>query len=710
MATLLDVLGLSTQLGNMFVRTKTQELKDINDLQLKNDAALYQAGLTQYFQDNPYNGDYDSYSNQLNNFTSKFFTDAQNTNNSPYYRQNIAQYQKMAELANQEALNKAQYQWANSQALVKMNNDRSTFLNSTMTPNEKLAAMKNSTQLYADTTGQLPEWRNQQDLQIDKAVTQKSIQNVLDNTMTVAELQKNTDAFTSQWGISFDGEDEWTKNAIAGRTKDIQDNNLKTMTGLQGEFERLITKGNIQGAIQYAKNNEGIKDNLFKGDELSGSGKNQAGRYLDWRSLQAMQDAELDKDKRAREAAKTKADKDALKAQQQEEKDILSVLRAKPEDLIHAMYTGHELPAAYDSEGNVIAYASYDTLSQVRDNYIARNRKAFEIENAGMNKALFNEKWAIEENHLLNQFEDAAKKEFPKGTENAVKLFTDYQTYLMQGTSKKPNEYYNKQVNSILKTPEEKDAYAQKCVDFFWNLIYEGVNDPVEINARMRNFVSKDIQNRIVWKGTSNSEATTIDRMAELNRQTRSPEAEDILFTDIRGNLQTNDLKGKQMEAVNRQAEYDREVISKGLGIPMEKLIPGWMNSPTEPNDKIPKGQFTVGNETYALDYDASNNQLIQKQNKSGAWETVKVINKPVKRDLSKLPPPKTNKSYAEILQAVKDGKNPYTGLDYDWTNVYSPESGVLANFNNTVRQWNIAEFLSKYGEQVMGDLERRSR
>jgi hypothetical protein len=88
-ATLMDVFGAATQAASPFVEENTARLKEQNDLELRNTAAMFATELDNRIRDLQYTGDFDAYQGKLQGFTDEFYGKAAQSNTSPYFQKNI---------------------------------------------------------------------------------------------------------------------------------------------------------------------------------------------------------------------------------------------------------------------------------------------------------------------------------------------------------------------------------------------------------------------------------------------------------------------------------------------------------------------------------------------------------------------------------------------------------------------------------------------
>jgi len=304
----------------------------------------------------------------------------------------------------------------------------------------------------------------------------------------------------------------------------------------------------------------------------------------------------------------------------------------------------------------------YDSISEAMEGFMFYKREAFFASKGGEDthtlqlweaeQAEWFEKFHNEVGTALNQINPTLSSDFSK--------FRNFDTYI---TDKRGNEYYNRGVDRM--TPEQRDEYGQRCVDFFHSIFYNGITDVPTIRQMMREFTGREIENVLQWRSTPSDQGRRYQQLKAFSEKAMSGQAEDILF--VRYNPERLDLEGRapeqtfvfrneaQRQAVEMVREEERSIAAGILGTDKSNLMSSWMNSERRRGDVIPKGVFKIEEGenagTYRLNYDNNANPVLMRQNpQTGAW---------VEHTRSERPPTEPEaRRQADVRNSVNNIKN----------------------------------------------------
>jgi hypothetical protein len=357
-----------------------------------------------------------------------------------------------------------------------------------------------------------------------------------------------------------------------------------------------------------------------------------------------------------------------------------------PEMFIRPQFHGDgTVIVGYREDGSPII-ERYDSIKEAMEGFISYKKEAYLYSKGGEDAATLL-MWQKEEAEWFEKFYDEVGKAL--GQINPVlqsdfNNFRKFDTYLTEGTKDKPNEYYNKEIEKQYKNdPYARDLYAQRCVDFFKSIFFNGITDVPTIRQIMRDFTGQEIINVLQWKSTPSNEKDKLRQLKAFSDKAMSSEAEDILFRKYEPERLAMGLAAsgktpeptylwrdnKQQEAIENVREDERKRTADILDIPINELKLNWMDSTRRKGDVIPKGIFVVekGEKagTYYMGYDDNANQVVMKQNPTTkAWEEhKKVVRQPSPKETFQ----QYRRTQDEYLKAVRDKINPITGEEFDY-------------------------------------------
>ena len=694
-ASLIDVFNAGTHAASLPVQQETAKLKELNDMELKNNAARFRTDIENYIRDNPYNGDYDKYFGKMQEYTDKWYGDASLKNTSPYFRKNFDVMRSQSlELARDHAL-KQEDAWRIKQEGVSFEADVKNYIDSGWEPEMALDAVFNRIELSKTRRQINPDEEDKLRRGAERAVYEKfateamSVQSDVNNLGFVMEEVNKRFGFMPKmqspvydeqgnetgmaekpWG--YEGKDDWEKGLIERETKRIQGEYGQRIQGAQGTFERAIVSGDINEAIRIGKDWGSYLNKFYNPENheygnLSDIQLNQFGNYFDIGKLKGY----LEQDKGGGDAGKN-----AL------------VLDYNLELFIRPQFFGDgTVIVGYNADGSPMT-RRYDSLKEAMEGFIGFKRNAFFNSKGGKDAATL-QQWQREEAKFFENFYDEVGKalgQINPTLQADFKKFRDADTYLTQGTKQKPNEYYNKDIGNLKNTPENmelRDNYAQRCIDFFHSIFFNGITDMPTVRQMMRDFTGQEITRFLQYKSTKNNEAEQLKQLKAFSDKAMSGGAEDILFVkheperlalgfSISGEAPEPTYVWRddvQRQAVENVREDERKRAADILGLSLGDLKPYWMPSSMRKGDVIPKGMFVVGSgesaETYYLNYDDNANQVVMKQDPaSGAWKEFKKVERPLTTGERTVQSKQTVVDYSEILRG---GKNPLTGKNFDY-------------------------------------------
>lgn len=654
-ATLADVFNMGARAASPFIQQRTDELRQQNELQLKNEAANFAVKLNNKIRDTQFNAKnhedsetaYNEYLNELNTFAAQEFERMGRANNSKYYTDSLRQLQtESMGMIRGHALER-QDQWRYGQEAVKCNEEIQGFMGiDAWTPEKKMQAINDRITWSAAqrplTPQQIEEMRQNARTSLygdymEKAMSGagnvNNLKTILENTSAYfnsimpetetdvldAEGKPTGEKVKTAW--TFQNRKEWEEGMIGRHTRRIQEEHGSRILEAEGTFQRLIQAGNYEGAKTFgkqeaAKLNRYYKQGNSEYGNLSGTQLKQFDGYFNWRNLEGYL-----KQPNGKEALPLDLDPDMRR-------------------LIRAALPGGGGKA--DINGELI---QVDNLTDAWEKFIDYKKIAFF--DANEEGVVSNMKWANAREEWWEAFQKKTKTMMGAEDRNLLEAFeklTDYDTYKKKNFNEEANPYYIKL--DIFKGDEyERDMFIQKCVNFTKDLVLSsGVTDPVEINRRVQNFIARDILTTLEWKKTPETELQIFMKMQGYTDEVLSGKADDEVFSPTRtesmglisdkpsdSSLIWRHDEVKKYAHIVRQMEQD--YLIQALGITdfqtLNKIQPGWMTS--KDGDPIPKGQFKIEGEkagTYQIRYDESHNIRVWQLNGRN-WEPTDILIEP---------------------------------------------------------------------------------
>jgi len=485
---------------------------------------------------------------------------------------------------------------------------------------------------------------------------------------------------------SYEGKSEWEQKQLEAHTRRIQEKRFGYFQERQAYVDRCIVAGNLDEAIE--KSNEwGAQLNLHFNPNRP--------EY-----------ANLNKDLRDRASGFFNAGK--LEGYKKQGEMGVKTAPIK-------YYWRQFLSPAIDGSGVNIngQWKTFASLEEAIDDYIYTTRTAFfygegldenGYDSDGVRDEWAWQKWRGQESREMEDFynvlEDVLKDKDP----NLLSTFHRFRNNTI--FTKKESPYFSKVMKDLSDT--ERTAQAQRYISYFNNMLFrESITDVATIEERMKKLIDVDMTRLLFDKPTKSEPGAQLMQEAEISIILMSERADELLFVDY--DPEKNSLMGdgrkpgliwldpKDEEIAERQRQTEFKRVSDMLGIAMHSFgPPQWMPSSRHKGDVIPKGMFTITSRfsseqgTFYLDYDDKANPIVMKQNASGGWDVYMKEERPLTES------EKTQlhiRTMSDYKKAIRNGKNPITGEDFDYS-VPPPGSNI------TKAQWNDQSYIGKYRVQ----------
>jgi len=692
-STLMDVFNAASHAASPFLQQGTAELKERNDLELRNNAARFATDLQDWMRDNPYNGNFDEYLGKMEKFTGERYAQAEQQQTSDYSRKMLDQMRTQTlEVARGHALAEAD-KWRVQQADVRFKDDAQQFMDK-LPPEQALPAVQNALKLLKAERYVGPDEESRMMDAARKELYAKTLTEGLQGVQNVDELdgaikgmkgrfekmpgwKRKVSTVDDEGNITgeeerlwnFDGQEDWEKSLVEKETKRIQGEHWEQVRAKQSYVDRLVVSGNIDEAIRVCKQ-EGAEWNKAynpaharRYGNISDDHRDRGSGFFDWRKLEEYK----------KQGAKGEA---------------MALLDAYgPEMFIRPQVQGDgTVIVGYNGDGTPIT-KRYASLAEAKEGFLFYKKQAF-MASKGGEDAYTLQLWEKDQAEWFEILYDEVGKALQQKDKTLAADFEKFRNadrYLTKGTKESPNDYYNKDVEKM--SAVERDQYGQRCVNFFENIFNNGITDGPTIRQMMRDFTGKEITKVLQYKGTRSDEAEQLKQLKKFSDKAMSGQAEDILFVKYQpenlslGLDETGEEAGPgagptyvwrdtaQKDAVEKVSEDERKRTADILGLPIDNLKPRWMPSGERKGDVIPKAMFVVEEGenagTYYLDYDERANQVVKKQ-KPGtrAWEEHKKVERPLTPDEQGS---RNRRQADEYKQKLREGKNPITGEELEY-------------------------------------------
>jgi len=665
------------------------------DAFLRNIPAEFATDIQNRMRDNPFNytGDPDNseelnkyaqeYNEELANYAREWYAKKiGNKTASPYVRRNVDQMQTQALETLRNAALVKQDEWRTQREYVSLEEDCGKYVEAVkkrdMTPQQAVESIYNRIELSGTRVEINPQKRNEIRKEKTVAVYKGNAASILGKVNDVndieAAMKKARDDFAfmptetlnaydkegnvtgtekSPWG--FNGKDEWEKALVEQETKRIQGERFELFREKQAYMERLAVSGDYSGAINFAKA-WGAEWNKYynpKNKEFANSNDDLRDRGSGFFNIKTLE-------------GYLKHGSEGKKALE---------LDISPGRFIRAVLPGG---GGFVDMGEDVEGINVESMRDSWEKFISLKEQAFRL-GRGENGygAIADSDWANEREEWFGKFKDEMKKIMQEDEHKTLwKTYSkllDYDTYL----DKKTPYYLKGNIEE-----EQRKRFIQDCVSLTMDLVWNGVTDPVELDNRVKAFIVGDLDKKLKWGQTPNKEGDLIKKLAAWDKEVVTEgKAKDRVFSKLRmESAKIFSAEPGEDELVWRDKNFKNDAYGvrdaewgyayKLLGLPKEQLHPGWMLSDDKERDPIAKGIFTVkeGEKkgTYRLGYDEKSNPYLLKKN-DDSWEKTEY----------KMTLPLTQKEKKQLYEDTKDeyirqirnGKNPLTGKNFDFSN-----------------------------------------
>jgi hypothetical protein len=479
---------------------------------------------------------------------------------------------------------------------------------------------------------------------------------------------------------SYAGKEEYEKKLLEAHEKRIQEARFGIFQEEQSLQERLLVNGNIDEAISRAKRASATLLRHYDPNDpqyanLNKDLRDRTSGFYDWRKWEA-------------------------EKLQRKKKEMSYLDCYNMEMFIRPQIIGGDgtVIVGYDDKKNPIT-TDYKSLLEAMQGYIFYEREAFMHSKGGEN-ALNLQLWEARRAEIFDTFDTKVVTALGKIKPELAPYYKDF----VEGDifTSKNSEFYNSDIENL--SPYEKDLYVNGRINLFRSIFFNGITDVPTIKQMMREGTGKQILRMITQRDlpNANEEGDRLKQLKAFSDKAMSGEAEHILFVNhnperlnVSGktNKPTYEFLSKNHEdAVNMVGQEELKYAANILGLGVHVLAPGWMESPTIKGDVIPKMTFTVVSEfsseqgTYYLDYDKDANPVVMKLNEKGEWKPYKEGTRPLTQRETINRNVRTMNDYT---QAIRNGKNPITGEDFDY-------SGPPPGSTITKAQWNDQGYINR--------------
>jgi len=573
----------------------------------------------------------------------------------------------------------------------------SSFLSSGWEPERIIADIHNSINMLGREAGLLPqemsEMRKTYETEVYKRFAAEMIGQVKDVNHLQAAMQGIRNRFnflpadiinsydengkitsTEERAWSFEGKEEWESELLYQETARIQGEHYKVFDTMESTMQRLLTSGRLEDAIELAKEWSPIWERYYnpKNPEFANTNEDYLRKgdgFFDYRKLEGY-------------------------LSQGEEGKWVSLLDAYNLEMflrpqIQRGSNGTVI-VGYNEDGSPITMP-YNSLQGAFEGFIFYKREAFfrDKRKDGIEDYVSLQLWQAEEARWFENFYSevgTALKQIDPTLSYDYDRFTKFDTYLKEDSS-----YYNRDIRKL--SDFERDQYAQRCVDLYRSIFFNGITDVPIIRQIMRDFTGSEILSYLTWNNTRTEEGDLLRQMKAFSDKARSNEAEHILFkmhSPERLNISGQATEptyyfrpgGNLEKAVNDFVEEERKRMADILGLSIDNLKPQWMSSKIITGDVIPKAKFVIENGehagTYYLDYDNNANVLIKREDDS--------VYRRYERQLTNTEQRQQNQAvYQSNIDSISEGLNPVTGEAFDYALRPPPNLQVTqSNWNRT--------------------------
>ena len=717
-----DIFSAATKLGGAVLDDFDEKKRKELDVFVKDAGYYMDTEINNDVRDNPYNytGNPDDPA-ELDKYTKEYLSKRQNNIRAKLAgkfgsRAGMGRYRDAMNHIGTQALEaardyalKKQDQTRIGNAEIRLNKSIAVYRD-TMPPEDAWKACNNAIELFATVKEVSPEIRQKWQADIGRQLYEKAANESLSKVTDVNDLKAAMGALKDKFSFmppdvvnafdkdgnltgteerpwSYEGKSEWEQKQIKAQTERIQGETFGFQRDRKAYIDRLLASG---GNLDYI-----IEKCREYGADLNTYYNPNNPNY-----------ANLSNDQRAMAAGWFDVGKMLEGYKKQGEKGV----KTAP----IKYYWRQFLSPAIDGSGVNIngEWKTFASLEEAVDDYVNTTRTAFfygeGLDEYGCNDKGERDEWAWQKWRGL---ESEEMKDFYNVLEDVLKdkdpnLLTTFHRFRDKTIfTKKESPFYSSIMKDLSDT--EQTAQAQRYISYFNTMFFrDRITDVATIEKRMEKLIEVDMARLLFDRPTQREPGAQLMQEAEISRILMSERADELLFVDY--DPEKNSLMGdgrkpgliwldpKDEEIAERQRQTEFKRVSDMLGIAMSSFgPPRWMPSSRHKGDVIPKGMFTVTSKfisedvkgTYYLDYDEKANPIVYKQNASGGWD----VYKKEERQLTQGETIQLNiRTTEDYKKAIRSGKNPKTGEDFDYS-VPPPGSSI------TKAQWNNQSYINQY-------------
>jgi len=685
-ATLMDVFNAAGRAAAPFLQADTERLKNENDLLLNSNMAVFRTDLDEKIRRTQYDGDFDKYQGILENFTNEQFNLYKSQNSSPYYQKSIDHLRAQTqEIVRNRALAE-DGKWRVDQADIRIQSNMEKHME--LPPDLALRAISNEVDIWKNVRPVSAKDEHAVRQKFETAYYQKHAAGVLgavkdvnglDNAMayvreafashtTSVPVLDEAGNVTGQerrpWG--FEGRKEWEDSLVAQEVKRIQGERFENFREKQAQMDRMVVSGDIDRAINFAKIH-GAEWNKYynpKNGEFANSNQDFRDRgsgFFDWKKLEGY-------------LKQGKGENTAKAMSLLEFYGLEMFIRPQLKDGDGNVPVGH-------SENGTPIVMNYKSLKEALQGFIHYKREAFMATKGGEN-AFTLQLWEKEQAEWFKKYYDEVGKALTQLDPSLAGEFAKLRKVDTYITDKK-SEFYNDKIAKL--SGIEKDQYAQRCINFFESIFFNGITDAPTIKQMMRDYTGSEIMRLLPKQNKPSEEGNELKQLKAFSDTAMGGKAEDIIFKKY--NPERLGLSGRapestyvfrttvQQEAVEDIRNREQARVAFALCLPEGDLKPDWMSSPRRNDDVIPKGIFVVSegehSGTYYLDYDDNANPIVMKQSGAGWVEYKKTERALTKQETLR----QHEQTMNDYTQTIRQGKNPLTGEKLNYRDEPPPGS-----------------------------------
>jgi hypothetical protein len=670
----------------MMMQPITAEMRRTNELHAQRYWDEYETAVANYKRDNPWNykGDPDNpielenyrrqYEEKLNSYSDSLFNQGKKNNSSKHYRDLLETGRVKAIESNRRFSLETEDKWRMEFEWERFNKNIDGYLE-TMEPQRAYEAFENAFALYRETKEVTPEQqagvRNTYGKMLrERYSTQRFAQVYANNpgdltaamNAALADIEKTFEFMPGMEHNIYDEEGNITgKESRAWSYEGMKEAEEKLMHGRyfdimsekQAFMERMIIGGNLEGAINFAKAWGAELNKSYNPDNREYEFSNETlldrmSNYFDWKTLEGY-------------LSQGTAGKKRI---------LLDVYKLEP--FIQSQFKGADgsVIVARNEDGSPI-FEKYGSMEEAFRGFLYWKREAFLHDNGGPDNALALLDWDMKEATWLEEYYKevgTALQNIDKSLAADYGKFRDFQTYL---DSK--SDYYLQHVPAA-----QRRAYAERSVDFFNSIFFNGITDAETIRNMMKEYTGREISRlmteyKVPSSSSADSEATRALQMKNYSDSVMSELGDSLIFKlysphkivlGVEGDGRTPEStyvfrSEQQKQVLETLREEERGKAADILGIDKDRLLPGWMDSPNVRGDVLGKGTFTIETGehagTYFLDYDDKANYILRRIDGS-EYKSQRRPRKTSERSADR------NADHEFLLKEINDGKHPISG------------------------------------------------